>query len=348
MSKPIEILHTALSTKFSSLGKAVEIVNNPDLSNNFTTIHTRWQTGFSIFMMEHCKSQTDEAKELAARRYMTWVKSENFLGKMQAIHAEIAETKNPAISSHLNRFNQAVLENIVKKIDYKLCRCGERMTIYPATSELICGSCGCIVSMQGTVPEESSNEGHTLLIKRGRHETNRHCKQHLERILALKPVEIKQTQRDKIEDWIRKNVENKNNMSCATFRRCLKEIKETKLNEYIPYVRQQIVGITPEGLTDAEQKRVHILFDKVVSAISESDIKNGNMRYYPFFIFKILEIILDKPQDLPRLRSIVDCIHFQRDDTIVQNDKIWHTAWQKVSDLNCKPFKKTDPNIFRL
>jgi hypothetical protein len=67
-----------------------------------------------------------------------------------------------------------------------------------------------------------------------------------------------------------------------------------------------------------------------------------NLKYYPYSIVKIIEMVLDKPEDQERKQAIIDCVHFQRDNTVVSNDK----TWKKVCDrVPCFTYKKTDRNL---
>jgi hypothetical protein len=141
------------------------------------------------------------------------------------------------------------------------------------------------------------------------------------------------------------NIQYSKLISCKMLRRCLKDIKATKYNENIPYIRRKLTGISPERLFHHEIKLSYIYFDKAVSAFNNLMMSSrSNMRYYPYFIFKIIEMILHRADDKKRLDSIVESIHFQRDNTLVHNDRLWSKICEIVPEF---VFKKTDKDILQ-
>lgn len=354
MAQSIESIHGILSSKFRYIKS---IISETDAAaDEFKTMYSRWQMESTIPLSAYAAAITDDEKILIVSRYMKWVQLENFLGRLDAIHHQLSrqESKSMSMLEVLTQYSRASIDTRVARVDYKICpdaKCTGRMAIYPHTSEMRCDRCGHIVELKGTILDDSqcytSSDGANIMPKRGRHETHRHCKSHLDRILALKSVNLSDRQTRKIERWIDLNVTHKEGMTCIHWRRCLKDIGESKLNDYIPYLRQQFSGVNSEGLTYQETNQVIILFDKTVAAIGEIDDGHCNMKYYPFFILKILEIILDRAQDEKRLQSIIDCIHFQRDDTITQNDQLWYQVCIRVPEFRNK-FRKTDRNRLQI
>lgn len=250
------------------------------------------------------------------------------------------------------KYNEVKMDTDVKKIDYKICPvCSSKMTIYPTQSEIRCGQCDFTFLLKGIVFDETNmytSDG--TLTKRGSYETSRHCRYHLERILAIKSINNIETLTEKIVKWLRQNnYKYFKLVTCRDLRRCLKDIKETRYNEHIPFLRQLICGVSPERLFHHEMRIVYIYFDK--AAVTFDKIRFGvraNLKYYPYFIFKIIEMILNTPEDQKRLSSIVDCIHFQRDNTIVSNDRLWKEICEKVqTEIPEFVFKKTDKNLLQ-
>lgn len=362
MSQSIDVLHQTMLNKFNALELAGKIGDN-EIATNCGQLRNKYSAGVVTYICEYFRAASDKKQKIVTQ-YMRFIVGDNYVGIMNSWYQRLSNAdqkmSNPKVQelgAALKSYVQANLDMKPVKIDYKICpSCGGKMTIYPHTSEMICSNveCGLILELKGTVFDDTQfysggSEGQSSIPKRGRHETNKHCIYHLDRILALKAMVIPKGLDEKIDKWITdNNITILRGLTCETFRRCFKDIKETRYNEYIPYIRQQKTGVSPANLTHTEKSQVYIYFDKAVQAIPQiMGVKGGNMKYYPFFIAKILELILCKPSDRSRLQSIIDCIHFQRDDTIVQNDKIWESICNHVPEFRGK-FKKTDKNMLQI
>ena len=88
-------------------------------------------------------------------------------------------------------------------------------------------------------------------------------------------------------------------------------------------------------------------FNKAVQAYNESyktTRTNNNIKYYPYFIWKIIEIIY---KDQPRRRyEIFECIHLQNLDTLKKNDKIWKNICNKIPEFKFKPTDRNEQYIY--
>lgn len=264
--------------------------------------------------------------------------------KLNEICSKLDIKNDTPLMMLFKEYHSISLQLNVKLTDYNICRyCNIQMVIDPHRSELRCNKCSYAVFLKGTIFNEMTFYGQDGISKRGSYETSRHCKYHLDRILATKIPSIPEDVWDKIRAWIkRNNFQYLKLISCSDYRRCLKDIKETTYNEYIPFIRQKISGVSPGHLFDHEITQLHIYFDKAVCAFN--NIKSGeraNLKYYPYFIYKIIEMILNEPVNHDRFKSIVECIHFQREDTIIANDKIWQEICNEVGFA----FQKTDKNL---
>ena len=346
MTKPIEIIHQNFELKIAIL-EEISLTSPPDvipvsITTRLHTIKKEYDELVLPFLCGYFDTKDIVEKCKIIDKYMQVLISQNFLTNINEI-ATIIGVHN---SAKIKLYWDTPLDTNVKKVDYKICpSCDGKVTIDPLNSELRCFKCNYTLVLKGTVFEESNmymSEG--TLIKRGAYETSRHCRYHLERILAIKNPNIPKYLVPKIHDWLRRNnFAYLKLVRCPDLRRCLKEIKETKYNEHVPFIRQTISGISPERLFHNEICQLYIYFDKAVTVFNgKKRGERANLKYYPYFIFKIIEMILHKPEDRRRLQSIVDCIHFQRDSTIVSNDRLWSEICDDVPDF---VFRKTDRNM---
>ena len=104
-----------------------------------------------------------------------------------------------------------------------------------------------------------------------------------------------------------------------------------------------ITGIVPPQLTQRELRKLYNLFDKSVSGFNIiKPITKSNTMYYPYIIYKILEIIIS---DSSRKRKILECIHLQSRDTLIANDTLWEKICKTIIELEYIP---TDRNSQRI
>lgn len=339
--KSIDFLHAVFDKKITVLRLlfAQSAPADAVLADFETLVHEYNDHVISI-LVTYFKSTTAEQRAAASVRYHDFITSHNFLARFNTTAAACRRAETDPVL--LKQYDDLQCDVEIKRYDYKTCpECEEKMTVYPHQSEIRCGGCAFTVLLKGTVFDETqfySQEG--SIAKRGSYETSRHCRYHLERILAIKNPSLNPRFIALVHTWIAENNEIPGNMSCLTWRRCLKGIKETKFNEHIPFIRQYFGGDSPGRLFHSEQQQLYIDFDKAVHAFEHIKAAENNLKYYPYFILKILQKNITADQDLARLQTIVDCVHLQRENTVISNDRLWRNICQTVG----WQFNKTDRN----
>ncbi len=355
MTKPIEIIHQNFETKLATISQIIQKLS-PTIGETTVTLYDKIQNDYQNHTLaqlcEYFETDDFKTKCHIVDRYIQIIVSKNFISLMNELvlclksHFESAYFDSTEVQLLFKTYYDTHVDVDIKKIDYKQCPlCAGKMSIHPYQSDMRCTSCNYIMRLDGTVFDENhmyTSEG--ALAKRGTYETSRHCRYHLDRILAIKNPNFPESFWAKVHAWLRRNnFIYLKLVTCPDYRRCLKDIKETHHNEHVPFIRQFVSGVSPERLFHSEVRKLFIYFDKAVTAFLE--IQGGgraNLKYYPYFIYKIIEMILNKKEDRRRLRSIVDCIHFQRDNTIVANDRLWQKMCNRIPEF---VFKKTDKNL---
>lgn len=226
-------------------------------------------------------------------------------------------------------------------INYDICACGQNMIINTVTSELLCISCGSIKELIGTIFEDSqfyNQEG--TRYKHGSYIPSHHCKYWLDRIIAKENNEVSQLSIEKIKKCIKRdNIQNLKNLSVEQFRIYLKETKLSKLNDHIPLIKKYITGFSPPQLSHTEVNIIYNYFDKAVKLYSKIKSDNStNFIYYPYLLYKILELII---VDENRRNKLLSGIHLQGYNTLVNNDKKWKKICEFYPEFKYKP---TDRN----
>lgn len=359
MTKPIEIIHQNFECKLETLREILALVAKYEIDDTVTAIAATLDEVSREYKEQTLEIRCDyfstanlKTKCQAVDRYMQIIVGKNFITKMNIVYSALVHLQredDTRLALLFRRYQNTPINTDIKKLDYKVCpNCYSRMNLDGPRSELRCTKCNFILLLKGMMYDEShmySNDW--SLAKRGAYETSRHCRYHLERVLAIKNPNIPDTvigPGGKIDKWLERNgFKFLKLVSCNDYRRCLKEIDETKYNEHVPYIRQVKSGVSPDRLFHHEMSLLSIYFEKAVMEFNRIKVnERANLKYYPYFIFKIVEIILCNFEDKKRLQSIVNCIHFQRDNTIVSNDRLWNQICDGVPEF---VFKKTDRNI---
>lgn len=225
------------------------------------------------------------------------------------------------------------------EIVYDICDCGSKMIIQSNTSELLCVRCGYTVYLIGSVTEENqlfAQEGNR--VSHGSYDPARHCKFWIERIQAKESTIIPDEYIERIKKSIKKDrIDNIKSITVKQFRAYLKQNNLSKLNDHIPLIKKIITGYIPPQLTYNEQQLLFIYFDKATKTYEKIKPSNKkNSLYYPFLIYKILDLII---KDESKKSKLLACIHLQSYDTLIDNDRIWHSICQHNS---CFEYRATD------
>ena len=115
----------------------------------------------------------------------------------------------------------------------------------------------------------------------------------------------------------------------------LKEIKQTSLNRNIPLILKKLTGIGPPSLSEQLLQKVEKIFDKIVEVEEKRDRPGRtNRNYYPYYIYKIFDSVLDK--DDPS-RGVLYYIYLQSEDTLEKDDLDWYEICKSVPELKARP-----------
>lgn len=240
----------------------------------------------------------------------------------------------------INNYKKTKFSYNIDDINYDICNCGHKMIIQSNTSELLCIKCGAINTLIGSVFEDSqffNQEGNRY--KHGSYDPNRHCKFWIERIQAKENTIIDNVHIEKIKNCIKKDkIENIKNISIEQFRSYLKQTNLSKLNDHIPLIKKIITGYIPPQLTHNELHLLFNYFDKATKTYEHiKPNSKSNSLYYPFLIYKILEIIIENDT---KKKNLLNCIHLQSYKTLIDNDKIWYQICKYNNYFVYKPTNK--------
>lgn len=348
MSKSIEVIHTNFEKKISILESIIfdlelpcEIRANKLL--NMESIKKSYTEDIVPILCEYYMQDGLSERCLVVDKYNQVFVSKNHLAHLDTLkdYLKSHDLKGKCASGFV-RYDNILCDVTIPKNDYKVCPlCYSKMAIFPHQSENRCTECAYVIILKGTVFDESQIHNHDgSASKRGSYEESRHCKYHLDRILGVKTTELSDDFDKKVNEWCKKRDKQARHLNCEDWRRLLKDIGETQYNEYIPYIMQKYGGLEPGYLYYHEKTLVCIRFDKVVRANDQLKDSENNMKYYPFYIMKIIEDMLWGVANSKRRQNIINGIHLQRENTVIANLK----RWEKICEITGITFRKTNIN----
>lgn len=371
----IEINHSNFLSKLDIVEQMITIVNTCQfdnttiqnklkyMENTYSKIKNNYEMEVIDVLAEYYDISTNIcAKEQVEDTYGMYITSENYTDKLEqcinfieALFDHVKPVSHKKSKKHrrkiqklmalINKFKRSKIFTNIKQIDYDQCRCGVKMKIFPNTSELVCPTCGETIMLYGTVFEDTqfyNQEGQRS--KHGCYDPSRHCKFWVNRIQAKENTDISKNCIDQVIYCIRRDgITDCRRLLCGQLRLYLKETRNTDCNDHIPLIRKIITGVVPPQLTQEELRQLYNLFDKSVNAfelIKPPD--KSNTMYYPYIIYKILDLIL---KDGIRKKRILECIHLQSRDTLIANDNSWENICNIVTDLEYRPTDRNDQKI---
>ena len=240
---------------------------------------------------------------------------------------------------------------------YSRCAdCGREMVVCPETSELLCGGCGQVRELIGTVFDDSQfyhQEGQKS--KSGSFNPNRHYHFWMERILARETAEElgakdgEDPHGEKLLLRLREITERDQKilqlLTVEDIRSMLKELERTDLNKNVPQIMRRLTGVGPPPLSEEMCQRVEKLFSKAIE-INERKrpASRSNRNYYPYYIYKILDAVLP-PDD--KSRGILYYIYMQGQETLDKNDKEWAEICTELSEISYVATSRTSAKKYR-
>jgi hypothetical protein len=235
------------------------------------------------------------------------------------------------------------IDETFEDIGSNFCKqCKELYLIDEKASEFMCRKCGRSEKMYGEVFEDEQffyQEG--TRTKHGKYEPTKHCKFWVDRIQAKESLDVPEIILNKIKKCIRRDKIWIENVNCEIIRYYLKELKITNYNNHIPLICKLITKKEPPQFTDHELKLIYFYFSIVIQLFNKTKSNDkSNCPYHPFFIYKIVEQILNKPEHEKRKKEILSCIHLQSNDTLIENDNTWFLICDYIPEFTKITTKK--------
>ncbi len=190
---------------------------------------------------------------------------------------------------------------------------------------------------------EATSRATTSRSKIGNFNPERHFKTWFDRILARESEdELRDKKGNDIVEKIRKTLISKKksseHLTIDDIRKVLKELDATHLNKNTSLIAKKITGRGPPRLSDDIFISIYMLFLRVMEARDKLSINNRcNRIYYPYYIAKIMDVILVEEED----RKVLNYVHLHKSNTLASND----LEWEEICDILHELRGKYKPTI---
>ena len=237
----------------------------------------------------------------------------------------------------------------VDHVDSEKClECNLVLKVSGGTSDAICPGCGQVYNLYGLVDEEVqpySQDGQRM--KSGQFSPSGHYAIWMNSILALeskseigRPADPDDQNGEKLIANLRAIAERTNKhsslLNVEKVRKLLQIAGRSGLYRNAPLILKELAGIAPPRLSEEKRLRGEIMFSQAVQTRKTLDGVSANRNYYPYYIYKIYDIILDKDDSD---RFMLWFIYFQSQETLTSNDKEWKLICRELG----WPWRPTDP-----
>jgi transcription initiation factor TFIIIB Brf1 subunit/transcription initiation factor TFIIB len=316
------------------------------LSSGLLTIHSD-----NIEMMSRliANEKLQQTTDSIARKLLEHIMEHRKYGKKDDI---AGQTKQVVTRQMENYFSMMTINSMltngpssgrVVSNQIKCDECNSEMVIDYERQEAICSSSKCSVRKTIDIPLSvqfgQNNTDNYCKLKTGRFLPDRHLKSWLTHIQAKEDdSELSCTENDplgeKLINQIRKILDDDGEILRLVdpykIRAILKKLKRTKLNKNISKIMKKLTGVGPPSLSDELVSKISGIFSRIVEIHERiHPVDKPNRNFYPYYIFKILELIV--PEKDKETRRILFYIYLQSVRTLSIQDNLFR---QIIDELN--------------
>ncbi len=219
----------------------------------------------------------------------------------------------------------------IKYIDIgHICDCGAKVTV--ENNIVLCKVCGI-----SEVANMYAIESHEEIKKVGKYKPTKHAAEWLDRIQAIENLKydnegLEKCIRDVTECIINDGIFMEN-ITCKLIRKYLKQTNNTMYNRYLVIIKHKITQKPVARFDHDEIKTIIKYFDLVVSIYNKQKGSKPNCPYHPYFIYKIIEQVINNPSSEDRKEEILSSIYLQNTGTVEKNDVYWKEICEKIPEF---------------
>jgi hypothetical protein len=327
--------------------KKINILLDLSAFNNLTFYHTniisiyhKYLLLISDILNDYCHHYDNKDRIISlTNKFNRILDNNNILNFLDIIYKEIVYfiTNNDKLELESNKIllidyknnyiNNGIIVNF--NTDNK-CSCINNQHLNISENEIICNLCGSIYNKPLI---KNHNVEDVNIIK---YDFLRHYRIWLEKILGVNEKYLNKYQNEfnSIKNYIEKEyplAAERKKITINLLRQFLKKLNLTKLNDLISLLMKKICNTYIPTLTAKELSDMENLFINIIKVYDIIKNKNDiNRKYYPYFIYKIIEYYFRDNKDKLILLKF---IHLQKKKTLVQNDKVFKLICDKIPHL---------------
>ncbi len=342
---PFEILYKTIETKIILIKENAEACVPGEKT---TKIIKKVEAAESIFMQsailllaEFCQAKLDQDEEKMRQctvKLNETVVRYDYLTTLDGLCKRVfTQLSTSGMEKKAQTLRDSYSRNIIKPItiassNYKICTiCRGRMEIKNSLGYKSCISCGNSEKIYGTAVAEEDSD----LKCKNTYVPAKHARLWIDRIQAREIKEFPDADIERIKRKVNSSLLKNVIVDSNKMYKYLKELNLTKYNEHVPLLIKEITKREPPQLTHDE----YTLACRYLSIIIENyemvkPRTKTNCPYHPFFAAIVLQHIL--PAHEKRTREILSYIHFQSDETLAEDEKIWKQVCPHVAHLGFK------------
>jgi hypothetical protein len=300
-----------------------------DLRTEFHSIYDEYLMNSSSDIIGYYNVSTDGSVNEAtvSHKYYVNVESSDTINQLCMILTRmrsIMHSYHVAIEHVMNLKVELPMDRAANQFESCNCTGNSRsMTILSTESELKCDMCGQVKQLCGTVFEDQQFYNQDGKTKHTTYEARRHYITWMDKIQAKEVQSLPVGCIDAINRKIKRDKLPIDKLTCEHLRSYLKECKMTDLNSRVVSIHREITKKVPPQLTTDESQLMSAHYAKVVSIYNKHIKSHQNQRnqpYYPFIIYKIIEVLF---KNNPEKLKLLHYIHLQNSQTNRKHDRKW-------------------------
>lgn len=353
-------------------------VNENSVQKKIQLVRNEYCIGVNCYVAEYLTHKSDSAY----KGFEDFIRMNNILGRIENIYSEFEAMlqilplgeETEAINKLREKYNSINIKIDYSRKDIFMCKtCDIKMSIVPELSELQCPKCNIVVLLEGAVFDDTQIYTQQNTLRAKDYDPNKHCDRWIKCIQARENRNIPQDIINKIDRRAIAHYTRGNtllpmtNMTCKLIREWLKAEsaaggkKLTTFNNDAALLRKLITSlhgqaVVPPQLTYDEEEKMLLDFSRAMAeydnVVNNAKLMNkigikgrSNKPYYPYGLFKILRLryrAAKTQSERDKYKKLIEGIHIQSDDTLVDNDRIWQQICLIIPDFT---YEFTDRNF---
>lgn len=328
------------------------------LYEKLLNIEKKYNNKISILVSQHKTDNNACVKKIVMGEYNKYLLNSRMPSRMHEIFSSIMNflddiTENNTTQSIqigdinyenikilIRSYNTYNIDTKLEKIDRESCDiCNIRYTVDHEKGEIFCKSCGLLSKISNDMYGGAFSLSTEVRSKNSMYVSSGHCEFWFKRIFALEPTDMEEKVILSVKNWL---IKNNYPITCEYIRKSLQKLKLPTYNTHVSLIRKLLTGKVPEPPSYKIKTTIFNDFNLAVQIYSEI-YQDNNIKYYPYFIWKIIEMIYEHQKS--RRYEIFECIHLQNLDTLKKNDKIWKRICDKVPRFKFKPTDRNEQYI---